>query len=329
MPHLKGQYVNLLLKSGSSYVAVASSTNCTIDIKANTADGASKDSPGGGDFDYPEFTNYSYSISNESYIVNPSFLWSLLEIVISGNALIDFQFGNNLLYGNAFAKRGQAYISSLTIEAANNDFVKLSLSLEGNGTLSNSTAIIPSYQSASRVKGKTFMVALKFGEIWKTIACSTSHKFTVNCNLVDISDKDYDDTGSNKEVTGRTFTLSTENLVENTQSTNDVVNGAGLSDLYFQLISGSSVAARFGYYPSSEGDYIHGTGADEGWGGGEGVLIEGNFLVTSLTINAAVKELATYSAEFQSQGLVSLGTASQAAALAASIEDSVDASRGE
>ena len=329
MAHLRGQYVNLLLKSGSSYAAIASSTNCSIDIKANTADSVTKDSPGGGDFDYPEFTNYSYSISNESFVVNPTFLWSLLEIVISGNALVDFQFGNSLRYANAFAKTGQAYISSLTIEAANNDFVKLSLSLEGNGPLSNSSAITPAYQSASRVKGKTFMVALNFGGTWKTIACSTSHKFTVNCNLVDISDKDSDDTCSIKEVTGRTFTLSTENLIENIQSTNEVSNGADLSDLYFKLISGSSVTARFGYYPSSEGIGIHGEGGSEGWGGGEGVLIEGNFLVTSININAAVKELATYSAEFQSQGLVSLGTASQAAALAASLSDSEDASQGE
>ena len=134
MAHLKGQHVNLLLKRGSSYGVIASSTNCSLDITANTADAAAKDDPGNGMFDNSEFTNYSWSASNESFIVDINYLAYLLDLVINGNGEVDMQFGNDAnYYGNKFAKQGRAIISSLTVDAANGDFAKLSLSLDGNG----------------------------------------------------------------------------------------------------------------------------------------------------------------------------------------------------
>ena len=69
MAHLKGQHVNLLLKRGSSYGVIASSTNCSLDINANTADAAAKDDPGNGIFDNPDFVNCSWRASNESFVV--------------------------------------------------------------------------------------------------------------------------------------------------------------------------------------------------------------------------------------------------------------------
>ena len=311
MAHLKGQHVNLLLKRGSSYGVIASSTNCSLDITANTADAAAKDDPGNGIFDNPEFTNYLWSASNESFIVDINYLAYLLDLVINGNGEVDVQFGNDLIYSNKFAKQGRAIISSLTVDAANGDFVKLSLSLDGNGELTSlESAITVTHVSSilPKIKGKALMIAMRTGTgitpDWQTIACASSHKLTVSLNLNDITDKDYNDKTVLKEVTGKSVSLSTENLIDNVGPA--PTTGTGIQKLYDLITNGTPVKVAFGYYPNSIGQSIHnGTGThDNGWGDPETTLLEGDFIVTSLSTSGANKEDATFSAEFQNKGAV-------------------------
>lgn len=311
MAHLKGQHVNLLLKRGISYGVIASSTNCSLDITANTADAAAKDDPGNGIFDNPEFTNYSWSASNESFIVDINYLAYLLDLVINGNGEVDMQFGNDLIYSNKFAKQGRAIISSLTVDAANGDFAKLSLSLDGNGeltSLESAITVTPVSSILPKIKGKALMIAMRTGTgvtpAWQTIACASSHKLTVSLNLNEITDKDYNDKTVLKEVTGKSVSLSTENLiglVGTAQTT-----GTGIQKLYDLITNGTPVKVAFGYYPNSIGQSIHyGTGThDDGWGDPETTLLEGDFIVTSLSTSGANKEDATFSAEFQNKGAV-------------------------
>ena len=311
MAHLKGQHVNLLLKRGSSYGVIASSTNCSLDITANTADAAAKDDPGNGIFDNPEFTNYSWSASNESFIVDINYLAYLLDLVINGNGEVDMQFGNNANYGNKFAKQGRAIISSLTVDAANGDFAKLSLSLDGNGeltSLESPITVTPVSSILPKIKGKALMIAMRTGTgstpAWQTIACASSHKLTVSLNLSDITDKDYNDKTVIKEVTGKSVSISTENLIDNVGPA--PTPGTGIQKLYDLITNGTPVKVAFGYYPNSIGQSIHnGTGThDNGWGDPETTLLEGDFIVTSLSTSGANKEDATFSAEFQNKGAV-------------------------
>ena len=314
MAHLKGQHVNLLLKRGSSYGVIASSTNCSLDITANTADAAAKDDPGNGIFDNPEFTNYSWSASNESFIVDINYLAYLLDLVINGNGEVDMQFGNNANYGNKFAKQGRAIISSLTVDAANGDFAKLSLSLDGNGELTSLVSpitVTPVSSILPKIKGKALMIAMRTGAgstpAWHTIACASSHKLTVSLNLNDITDKDYNEKTVLKEVTGKSVSLSTENLIDNVGPAAPTT-GTGIQKLYDLITNGTPVKVAFGYYPSSIGQSIHnGTGTHaNGWGDPETTLLEGDFIVTSLSTSGANKEDATFSAEFQNKGAVTV-----------------------
>ena len=311
MAHLKGQHVNLLLKRGSSYGVIASSTNCSLDINANTADAAAKDDPGNGIFDNPACVNCSGRASDASFVVDVNYLAYLLDIVINGNGEVDVQFGNDLSYGNKFAKQGRAIISSLTVDAANGDFVKLSLSLDGNGeltSLESAITVTPVSSILPKIKGKALMIAMRTGTgitpAWQTIACASSHKLTVSLNLNDITDKDYNDKTVLKEVTGKSVSLSTENLIDNVGPA--PTTGTGIQKLYDLITNGTPVKVAFGYYPNSIGQSIHnGTGThDNGWGDPETTLLEGDFIVTSLSTSGANKEDATFSAEFQNKGAV-------------------------
>ena len=313
MAHLKGQHVNLLLKRGSSYGVIASSTNCSLDITANTADAAAKDDPGNGIFDNPEFTNYLWSASNESFIVDINYLAYLLDLVINGNGEVDVQFGNDLIYSNKFAKQGRAIISSLTVDAANGDFAKLSLSLDGNGeltSLESAITVTPVSSILPKINGKALMIAMRTGTgitpDWQTIACASSHKLTVSLNLNDITDKDYNDKTVLKEVTGKSVSLSTENLIGLVGTA--PTTGTGIQKLYDLITNGTPVKVAFGYYPNSIGQSIHyGTGThDDGWGDPETTLLEGDFIVTSLSTSGANKEDATFSAEFKNKGAVTV-----------------------
>lgn len=309
MAHLKGQDVHLLIKEGASHLPVASSTSCDFNLTANTADGAAKDDPGNGMFDNPEFQNYSWSASNESFIVSIPYLAKLLNLVINGNAAVDIQFQHSNGFAGSFAKKGNAIISNLTIDAANGDFAKLSLSLDGNGELTDGTFITVASAENVKIKGKALMIAVKVGENWSTIACSSSHKLTVSCNVTDVTDKDYNDKTVLKEVTGKSIGLTTDNLIEVISSTMDKPTGVGMKDIFGYLTNGTTLEMQFGYYPASIGQSIHGTGktAPNGWGEGT-TLVSGKFLCTSLSNNGANKEDSTFSAEFQNKGAVTVST---------------------
>ena len=311
--HLKGQNVNLLLKVKNDYKVIAGSTSCDLNITANTDDGASKSDPGEGIFDNPEFTNYSWNMSNESFLVGIEFLGMLLDKVINGDAKFDVQYQIGEGYYEQMTKKGEAFVSSLSVDATNGSYAKLTLSLEGNGTLTNGTYVAPTLALTDKIKGKALMVSINTGShssaTWKTIACSTSHKLSVNVALSDITDKDYGDSAVYKEVTGKSVSLTTDNLIDLISKT-EKNHGASVVDIFGLITGGSTIEMEFGYYPESIGQEKHGhTGTDiTGWGKStEGnVLISGSFLCTSLSQNGANKEDASFSAEFQNKGAVTV-----------------------
>lgn len=324
MAHLKGQNVNLLTKVGNSYVPIAASRSCDLTITANTEDAAAKDDPGDGMFDNPDFVNYSWSASNESYVVDVAYLGTLLSKVLSGDRKLEVQFqvgGKGGSQKKALTKKGEAFISNISIDATNGSFATINLSLDGNGTLSDGTFVESTTVSElkKRIKGKALMVAIDTStqpqsHVWKTIACATSHKLNISVNLSDITDKDYNDSAVYKEATGITVSLTTDNLIDDIANT-ATLHGAGLSDLYSLVTTGKAIAVEFGYYPDSIGSDVHqyGAGTGAGYAEGDTVLITGIFTCTNVSVNGANKEDATFSAEFQNKGAVTVSAAAAAA----------------
>lgn len=289
---IKGKDVNLLVDGQ----VVAASTSCTFTLTANTADAASKTDPGDGMWDNPEFTHYGWQMGNESFVTDAAALASLLTKVISGDArvMVLFQAGTGL------ALKGQAIVTQLSVSAANGEKATLSLSLEGATSLTTATSSSVSKMATTKIDGKALMLAIEGAtDQYHTIAAAKSHTLTVSVQTADAATKDDQDGTLNKEVTGKSVSLSTENLVA-LEGTSDVT-GLALPKLLTFAQQGSKVNARFGYYPASKGVA---SGSDEDWGDPEVVLVEGSFMCTSLNVNGAVKEDATYSAEFASCGEV-------------------------
>lgn len=294
--YIKGQNVNLMVNGA----VIAASTSCQFTVTANTADAAAKDDQGDGMWDNSEFTYCDWTASNESFIVDYSNLLELFELVVNGDAMVDvaFQMDNMLVVG------GQAIISQLQIQATNKENATMSLSLEGASPLGEKNATVVTPSLMPRIRGKALMVAIKDENgNYHTLAASTSHTLSVSVQTSDVSTKDENDLGANKEVTGKSVTLSTENLVAVSGGTADIT-GKFLPELLETTLSGKTLEMSFGYYESAVGSA---SGSDSDWGNADVTLLRGSFLCTSVTANGSNKENATYSAEFACKGMPSVG----------------------
>lgn len=293
---IKGTDVNLLVDGA----VIAGSTSCTFSLTANTSDAASKTDPGDGMWDNPEFQNYSWQMGNESFMCDTDGLLSLLDTVINGDAQVDvsFQIGGTTDSG-AICYGGKAIVSQLQVKAASNDKVTISLSLEGASSLAKVPIKTVAKQKTSPIKGKALMLAVEgAGNSFHTLAASTSHSLSVSVQTADVSTKDEDDSSINKEVTGKSVTLSTENLVA--LKTGDVETGIMLAQLADDAMTGRTLKLSVGYYPESVGAA---SGEDCDWGAANTVLVSGDFMCTSLNVNGPNKENATYTADFLSKGM--------------------------
>jgi len=298
--HIQGQNVNLLI--GGS--VVAASESCDFNLTANTVDSTAKDDPGLGEWDNPQFDNYSWSCSNSSFLVDISYLSTLLIYVISGDATVGVSF--NVACGTNKKKyTGNAIITSLDIDAPNDGFVKVSISLEGNSVLTEGTGeSVPAAGSLlARIKGKALMCAVKTGSgdsaTYTTAMCATGHKLTVSIQTSDVSDKDENDNFKDKEVTGRSIKLTTDNLVP-TYSSSDT--GVGYTDFISKLMNGTDVTLSFGYHSSA----IGATATNHNWGAADSAIVQGTFICTSFSMNAQVKQNVTWNAEFTGKGAPSI-----------------------
>lgn len=290
---LKGQDVNLFINDA----IVAGSTSCSLTLTANTADAASKSDPGDGMWDNPEFQNYGWQMSNESYVVDIASLKTLLNKVVNGDAIVDVQFQ---LWEDV-NMAGKAIVTQLQVSAPNGDKAQLSLSLEGCTPLGTSEGMLDvEKMKTSPIKGKALMLAMQNPATkFCTLAASTSHTLTVSVQTAETTTKDDNDMATYKEVTGKSVSLSTENLLV----LKEQESGVAYTDLYARMTVGETLKLAFGYYPESVGAEA---GADADWGASQQVMLSGDFVCTNLTANGPNKENATYTAEFQGKGMPSV-----------------------
>lgn len=297
--YIKGKNVNLFIDSQ----VVAASTSCQFTLTGNTADAAAKSDPGDGMFDNSEFTHSSWTASNKSFVVSIDYLLSLLDRIVNGNAEVEISFQ----VSDKLSLTGTAIISQFQLSAPNGDYAKLTLSLEGSGTLSKASGIYtPATITAARIKGKPLMVAIADEDYeYHTLAASTSHTLSVNVQTAEVATKDENDKVSWKEATGKSVSLSTENLVSFSTGEADVT-GIFMERLLTAVEQGETLKMSLGYYAHSVGAPA---GSDVDHGTGTPLLVYGDFLCTSVNINGAVKENATYTAEFAGKGAPSIGVA--------------------
>jgi predicted secreted protein len=192
---------------------------------------------------------------------------------------------------------GKAIVTQLQVSAPNGDKAQLSLSLEGCTPLSRNDAFMDVEKMKTiPIKGKALMLAMQTDTKFSTLAASTSHTLTVSVQTTETTTKDDNDRATYKEVTGKSVSLSTENLL----LLKEQESGVCFADLYSRMTVGDTLKLTFGYYPESVGAEA---GADADWGASLQVMLTCDFFCSNLTANGPNKENATYTAEFQSKGM--------------------------
>lgn len=141
MGTIKGQ--NLRVMVGGKCIAMA--TSCTFHVSAQLEDSSTKDSV--GDFQEQEVTGLSWDAQTESLVTledngsNGELPQDLLSIMINKTKVtltFDQTSGTNNRVGqnSAIKKTGEAYITDMSVQAANRQNSTLSVQFTGTGPLS-------------------------------------------------------------------------------------------------------------------------------------------------------------------------------------------------
>ena len=141
MGTIKGQ--NLRVMVGGKCIAMA--TSCTFHVSAQLEDSSTKDSV--GDFQEQEVTGLSWDAQTESLVTledngsNGELPQDLLSLMINKTKVtltFDQTAGTNNRVGqnSVIKKTGQAYITDISIQAANRQNSTLSVQFTGTGPLS-------------------------------------------------------------------------------------------------------------------------------------------------------------------------------------------------
>lgn len=297
MKHLRGQGVKLFVgDSRETAKVIASSTSCDFALSANTVDASSKDDKNPL-LDVAQFTNCSFTANNESFVTGIDELKILMAKILSGEPIFyaQFQVGDGSSLGNY---SGNVILTKLEITATNGELVKLSLSFESTGEFSAGAMITSESPNFSKkLLGKSLMVCTRSGDNYNTFACAKSHKLSVSVQTSDVSDKDCNDLYIEKEVTGISITMSTENLIRT-----DTLRPRGLTAKYIAYImqKGQEFTLAFGYYPDSIGKSIHNDEEkNQGWSTPSDAVFMGKFICTNISVNGSHKEESSYTAEFK------------------------------
>ena len=141
MATIKGQ--NLRVMVGGKCIAMA--TSCTFHVSAQLEDSSTKDSV--GDFQEQEVTGLSWDAQTESLVTledngtNGELPQDLLLLMINKTKVtltFDTTAGTNNRVGqnSVIKKTGQAYITDMSVQAANRQNSTLSVQFTGTGPLS-------------------------------------------------------------------------------------------------------------------------------------------------------------------------------------------------
>ena len=141
MGTIKGQ--NLRVMVGGKCIAMA--TSCTFHVSAQLEDASTKDSV--GDFQEQEVTGLSWDAQTESLVTledngtNGELPQDLLSLMINKTKVtltFDQTSGTNnrVAQNSVIKKTGQAYITDMSVQAANRQNSTLSVQFTGTGALS-------------------------------------------------------------------------------------------------------------------------------------------------------------------------------------------------
>ena len=301
MATLKGQNLRIGIEgTGGDFAVVAMATSCTINLQTNTEDSATKDDAGMAA--KPVINTKSWSVQVES--LNVADVAALLT-AIKNNTNFRLIWDETARTDNftsqnaAFARKGYAFLNdaTFTFDDRTNSVKQLqfvgvdALSAIASGDIMNGPA------SDAYTKGQFVRLFLSSNNTVPSdvVAAAKQLSLHVSVSLEDATTKDTDGTWTIQEPTEISYDITSNALVRSGDTITSAVGGKSLADL--ETIYDNATMVKWQIANTS--------GANNRTK--NAVIVSGTAILSSLSINAAVKQNSTYTATLTGYGAYTVG----------------------
>ena len=299
---LKGQNVRILIYDiiASKFKCIGMATTCTVNLTANTDDASTKDDVGGAA--KPEVTSNSWSVQVESLnVVDVGSMLSAMKSMTKFTLMWDetSTSDNQSIEEATFSRKGDAYLSDLTINFNDRENSVKSLQFTGATALVKltTTPSTATVSAGSYTKGQFVRLFVEdTSNPSLVIAAAKTLSLHVSLQMESATTKDHTGTFDIQEPTGLSYDISTNALVKSNETILSAVDGADLGTL-------------IDYYENSTLLYwqiANVSGANNRTKGS--VIVSGQARLTTLTVNAANRQVATYDASLAGYGDYNVGS---------------------
>ena len=293
---LKGQNLRILTfqASDNKFYCVGMATSCTINLTANTDDSSTKDDVGGSA--KPEVTSNAWSVSVESLnVVDAGALLTAMKSMTPFTLMWDetSTTNNQTTQDASYARKGQAYLNDLTLNFNDRENSAKSLQFTGTSALEklSTTPITDIVAPGSYTKGQFVRLFLSdTSNPALVIAGAKTLSLHISLSLEDATTKDTPGTWQVQEPTGYTYDISTNALVSSGETITSSVDGQTLASL-MEHYEASDIL--YWQIANVSGDNQRTKGS---------IICSGQCRITSLAINAANRQVATYDTQLSGYG---------------------------
>ena len=299
---LKGQNFRILIfdSTAEKFKCIGMATSCTVNLTVNTDDASTKDDVGGSA--KPEVISNAWSVSVESLnALDAGAMLTAMKSMTPFTLMWDetSTTDNQTVESAAYARKGQAYLNDLTLNFNDRENSAKNLQFTGSGALKNlnPTPSTDTIAAGSYTKGQ--FVRLFLGSTANpayVIAGAKTLSLHVSLSLESATTKDTPGTFDVQEPTGLTYDISTNALVASNETITSSVDGYALDD-FMNIYEGS---------PLLYWQIANVSGANQRTKGS--VICSGQARLTSLAINAANRQVATYDASLAGYGDYTVGS---------------------
>ena len=298
---LKGQNFRILIydTTATKFKCIGMATSCTVNLKANTDDASTKDDVGGSA--KPEVTSNAWSVSVESLnVVDAGAMLTAIKSMTPFTLMWDETntTDNQSIEETNYAHKGQAYLNDLTLNFNDRENSAKSLKFTGSSALEKLTTTPSTEAIAAGSYTKGQFVRLFLADSSNpalVVAGSKTLSLHVSLSLEDATTKDTPGTWQVQEPTGLSYDISSNALVASNETITSSVDGQKLEDI-------------MDFYENSTLMYwqiANVSGANQRTKGS--VIVSGQARITSLAINAANRQVATYDTQLSGYGDLTVG----------------------
>lgn len=298
---LKGQNFRILVydTTATKFKCIGLSTSCTVNLTANSEESSTKDDVGGSA--KPEITSNAWSVSVESLnVVDAGAMLTAMKSMTPFTLMWDetSTTDNQSIEEASYARKGSAYLNDLTLNFNDRENSAKSLQFTGSSALEKltTTPSTDTIAAGSYTKGQFVRLFLSdSSNPALVIAGAKTLSLHVSLSLEDATTKDTTGTWQVQEPTGYTYDISSNALVASGETITSTVDGQTLATL-------------MDFYEASTLMYwqiANVSGANQRTKGS--VIVSGQARITSLAINAANRQVATYDTQLSGYGDYTVG----------------------